>query len=238
MEGATTQQRYLTPVAPSWGDMIGEGFGRRSAPVGAILLAGGASTRMGGAPKGLLEVDGVSALRRMATICEVAGLSPVVAVVGAHASEIRRALSGTSPFVVEHSGWAAGRTGTIQAGLAALGPAAGTLLWPVDHPFVEAKTVRTLVERAEADAMAVWVIPTFDGRGGHPIVLDRATFGPILELPADRALRSLLVGYGPQVLRVAVDDPEVVENIDTPESYRDALVRRRLAEVDREWTAG
>ena len=73
------------------------------------------------------------------------------------------------------------------------------------------------------DTLGVWFIPTYQSRGGHP-VLFRAVVRPhVLELRPDAPLRSLLPEYGPQVRRIAVEDPGVVANVDTPEAYRAAL---------------
>jgi molybdenum cofactor cytidylyltransferase len=207
--------------------MTSDPFRGGPAGFGAIVLAAGASERMGGVPKALLPVDGVTSVERMARVCAEAGLFPVVTVVGPHGPAIRRALEGTEVLVADNARSSQGRTGSIQVGIAALGPATGALLWPVDHPFVEAKTVGTLLRRADQDAMAVWVIPTFGGRGGHPVLLRQPTFRSILEMPPERPLRSLLSGFGPQVVRVPVNDPGVVENLDTPEEYRAAIARRR-----------
>jgi molybdenum cofactor cytidylyltransferase len=238
MEGATTQQRYLTPAARFDDSMDSEAPHPRTSDFAAVLLAAGASTRMGGVPKALLDWEGEPVVRRLVAISERVRLDPVVVVVGAAGPGVRRALAGTRAVVVDHPDWARGRTGSIQSGLASVASAGGVLLWPVDHPFVEAKTVEALLRRAEADPMALWVIPTWNGRGGHPVVLRSPTFRAIGELPADRPLRSLLPAFGPQVVRLPVDDPGVVENVDTPESFREALERVRAGEVDRRWTGG
>jgi molybdenum cofactor cytidylyltransferase len=210
----------------------------REAPFAAVVIAAGASSRMQGPPKALLPVDGEPAVRRITRVCEERGISPVLVVVGAHVSPIREAIQGTSAVVVENPGWSEGRTGSIQAGLSAVDTRVGALLWPVDHPFVEGRTVDALLSRARSDAMALWLIPTFEGHGGHPVVLQPPTFAAIGELGRARPLRNLLGKFGPQVLRVPVQDPGVLANVDTPESYRSALARFRGEVPDRTWTGG
>jgi molybdenum cofactor cytidylyltransferase len=216
--------------------MTSDGLRTEAATVAAVVLAAGGSERLGGEPKALLPVDGVPGVRRMVDVSAGLGLDPVVVVVGPHGPRIRAALRGSAAEVVDHPAWAAGRTGSIQAGLAAVGDAAAALLWPVDHPFVEAKTVGALLDRGARDTMAVWVIPTFAGRGGHPVLLRSTTFGAISALPRDRGLRSLLAGYGPQVARFEVDDPGVTENIDTRDAYEAARVRRNARGGASGWT--
>jgi molybdenum cofactor cytidylyltransferase len=185
----------------------------------AILLSGGASQRFGGFPKALLATGEKTAIRRLAEICLGEGFEPVVAVTGTHHLPIARELRGLDVELVEAEDWYEGRTASVHAGLRAVPEDRDILLWPVDHPFVAPRTLETLTAVRETDQMAVWFIPTFRGRGGHP-VLWRASIRPdILDLRSDAPLRSLLPEFGPQVRSVAVEDSGVVANVDTPEAY-------------------
>ncbi len=184
----------------------------------ALILAAGASTRFGGRPKALLSISGEPAVARLVRISREEGFVPRV-VVGLHTSAIRRALQSPLPDIVENPEWARGRTGSIQKGLAAMADDATILLWPVDHPFVQAMTLRRLRTAAEHDAMGVWFIPTFEGFGGHPVLLEPAVISRLKELDPAESLRTLLPGFGPQVVRVPVEDPGVRANVDTEEDY-------------------
>ena len=176
-------------------------------------------------PKGLLEVGPEVAVHRIARLCHEAGYAPVRVVVGDALAAISRALSDTGARVVENPAWRSGRTGSVQAGLRGLEPEVDVLLWPVDHPFVEAKTLREL-ERAEGrDAMAVWFIPAYEQAAGHPVLWRGLVTPRVMALPSSRPLRALLPELGPQVARIPVDDPGVVENVDTPELYSRARLR-------------
>ncbi len=189
----------------------------------AMVLAAGASSRWGGAPKALLPVDGRAGVRRIAEICLADGFSPVAVVVGAHRAPIAHELRGLAVDLVEAERWEEGRTASIQAGLAALPSSADLLFWPVDHPFVAPRTVDALVAARATDQLGLWFVPTFEGRGGHPVLWRSEVRRPILDLRPDAPVRSLLPQFGPQVRRVAVDDPGVVANVDSPEEYREAL---------------
>lgn len=199
----------------------------------AIVLAAGASARFGGIPKATLLVDGEPAVRRIVRLTRGEGLQPIV-VAGLHLAAIRDSLGDASVPIIAHEAWALGRTGSLQAGLEAAGDVRLAVVWPVDHPFAEAMSLRRVLRASEADAMALWVIPTFAARGGHPVALKADTFDAIRTLAADAPLRSLHAVFGPQVLRVTVDDPGVVANVDTPEAYDRAVAARREAR----WTGG
>jgi len=190
-----------------------------SVEMAAVILAAGASTRFEGRPKALLSVSGEPAVARIIRICRDEGFVPRV-VVGLHSAEIRRALPSPPPEVVENPEWARGRTGSIQRGLEGVGPETPVLLWPVDHPFVQAKTLRRLGAAAEHDAMGVWFVPSFGGFGGHPVLLKPPAIQRIRTLAPAMPLRALLPEFGPQVVRVPVDDPGVRANVDTEDDYR------------------
>ncbi|MCI4372856.1 MAG: nucleotidyltransferase family protein [Thermoplasmata archaeon] len=188
----------------------------------AILLSGGASQRFGGFPKALLATGENTAIRRIAEICLSGGLDPVIAVTGTHHILIAHELRGLAVEVVEAEDWYEGRTASVQAGLRVVPEDRDILLWPVDHPFVAPRTIETLRSARDSDQMAVWFIPTFQGRGGHPVLWRQSVRPDLLDLRADAPLRSLLPEFGPQVRRVAVEDSGVVANVDTPEAYQSA----------------
>jgi molybdenum cofactor cytidylyltransferase len=188
----------------------------------AILLSGGASQRFGGFPKALLSTGEKTAVRRLAEICLGEGLDPVVVVTGTHHLVIAHELRGLAVELVEAEDWYEGRTASVQAGLRAVPDDRDILLWPVDHPFVAPGTVETLASVRDSDQLAVWFIPTFRGHGGHPVLWRPSVRSDLLDLRSDAPLRSLLPEFGPQVRRVAVEDPGVVANVDTPEAYQAA----------------
>jgi molybdenum cofactor cytidylyltransferase len=190
----------------------------------ALVLSAGESRRYGGAPKALLPVGGISGVRRISELALAAGLDPVVVVVGPHAGPIAHEVRGLDVALVDSPDWREGRTASVQAGLSALPSERDVLLWPVDHPFVAGSTVDALLAARDTDLLAVWFIPTFEERGGHPVLWRSNVRSDILDLRPDAPLRSLLPEFGPQVRRLPVDDPGVVANVDTPEEYREAFL--------------
>jgi molybdenum cofactor cytidylyltransferase len=189
----------------------------------ALLLSGGESSRFGGLPKALLTVAGTTVVRRLVEVCLVRGMDPVTVVVGPHRGPIARELRGLPVELVESEEWYEGRTASVRAGVAAIPTDRDILFWPVDHPFVTASTVDLLLEIRDRDPLAVWVLPTYAGRMGHPIVWRSFVRSDVLDLRNDAPLRSLIPQFGVQVRRVAVNDRGVVASIDTPEEYRASL---------------
>jgi len=166
----------------------------------------------------------------MAEISLDEGFDPVVVVVGPHHHPIAEELRGLDVQLVDSEQWYEGRTASVQSGLRAIPEGTDVLLWPVDHPFVAPRTIEVLEAVRRGDDLGVWFVPTYHGQGGHPVLWKDLVRTDVLELRPDAPIRALIPELGPQVRRVAVDDPGVVASIDTPEEYRasfDAWLARR-----------
>ncbi len=178
----------------------------------AVILAAGASTRMG-RPKALLAAAGGATFldtlaATLATHCE-----PVIAVLGHAAEEIRQRVR---VRCVVNERWTDGQLSSLQRGLREAPPeAAGVVFTLVDHPHVRAETVATLI-RASGPAGAA--VPVFQGRRGHPVACSAELVRELLMLGPERQARDLI--HRPGTIYVDVDDPAVVEDIDDPEAYR------------------
>jgi molybdenum cofactor cytidylyltransferase len=206
-------------------------------PRATLILAAGASTRFGGYPKALLRLGSESAMERITRIARDAGFSPVIAVVGRHAAEIHSSLGLAQhrpDVIVENVEWIAGRTGSVQVGLGAADPGASILLWPVDCPLGTAATIEALLDRAKVDELGLWFVPTYEGHGGHPVLLRAEVRARVLALGRAVPLRALLPELGPQVVRVPVTDPGVTANLNTPEQYEQVVRTQR--ESEEPWT--
>jgi molybdenum cofactor cytidylyltransferase len=166
----------------------------------------------------------------MAEVSLDRGYDPVVVVVGPHHRVISDELREVPVHLVDSEQWFEGRTASVQSGLRALPAGRDVLLWPVDHPFVSARTLEWLEAARDSDMMGLWFVPTYRGQGGHPVLWKDRVRTDVLELRPDAPIRALMPELGPQVRRVAVDDPGILESIDTPEEYRnsfDAWLARR-----------
>ncbi|MEM0129025.1 MAG: NTP transferase domain-containing protein [Thermoplasmata archaeon] len=201
---------------------------------GALVLSGGLSTRHGGFPKALLPIGGVPAIVRVLSCCLRAGLSPVVAVIRPEFSSVREAIRGLPVRVVASDRCALGRTGSIQAGERELPEGHALFVWPIDRPFAEDKTVRALLSGMTSNPDANWFVPTYGGRGGHPVLLAPAVRDPLRVLDPSAPLRRLRPDDGPELVRVPVPDPSIHWGTDTPEEYRESLERARRSG----WTGG
>jgi molybdenum cofactor cytidylyltransferase len=191
-----------------------------------VVLAAGRSERMG-APKALLDFRGqpfiISILEALAAL----DVKPRVVVLGLDAPRIRPLLAAHDCVIVENPDVAAGAIGSLRAALAALRPVrpAAVLAWPVDLPQVRVATVERLLE-AYRRSHAPAVLPTFAERRGHPVIWDQALFPELetSEAAARHGARAVLAAHESQLVTVPVDDPAVIDDLNTPADY-ERLVR-------------
>lgn len=174
-----------------------------------------------GSPKALLEIDGTTLLARLVQalwLAPVEGVRVVVSADDAVAAEAQR----VGAEVAIHRASASGRASSLQAGWRATPRDRSVLVAPVDCPLVAPSTVRALLARA-GDALVVR--PRHAGRGGHPMWLAASLREEALALSPDASLRELVHRDPARRLDVEVDDPAVLDNLDTPEDFERARAR-------------
>ena len=176
-----------------------------------------------GSPKALLDYEGETFLDRLIRIF-AEFCSPVIAVLGAQAEQIRSGLrnAGKAQIVVNPD-YRLGQITSMQCGLRTV-PAGvrGVLFTLVDHPRVERATVAELLSRNHAQL----AIPRYQGRRGHPIYMAASLIPEFLALDAGDTARSVIARYArAQGVYADTGDPGILEDVDTPETYLQLLRR-------------
>jgi molybdenum cofactor cytidylyltransferase len=186
-------------------------------PVAAIVLAAGASRRLG-QPKQLLMLGGETMIERVIRLAHEAGATPVIAVLGAQHELIREAIRSSNSTSVINSAWEQGISTSIQAGLAALEESApqatGALVLACDQPRLSAGHLRAMLEVFGAQAAPAIVASAYKGVLGVPAVFPREVFAELRALSGDKGARALLMQ--PPCPLVALPFPGGEIDIDLP----------------------
>lgn len=182
--------------------------------IGALVLCAGESRRMG-RPKALLPLGGRTFLETLSDRLSEAGVDPIVAVLGADAALIRSAVALPNLRFVINPDPGRGQLSSIHCGLDAVSgdDLDGVFLAPVDTPRVLAVTLRRMIG---ALSQAPLIVPTFEGRRGHPALFAASLFGALRRAPLEEGARAVVHARSDR-LELDCGDPAVLEDFDTPE---------------------
>lgn len=183
-----------------------------------------------GSSKALLAWRGTTLLDYQITALRQAGVDRVVVVVGHQPDTLK-------PIIKDRDGvtwtvnleYARGKTTSIKAGLNALDTGESgdngisvILILNVDQPR-SPETVRDVLHRHRETGKLI-TIPTFNGKGGHPIALDPALLPELRSIVEEKFGVKAVVGAHPDsVHRAEMPTAEVLWDLNTPEEYQAAL---------------
>ena len=187
--------------------------------IGAIVLAAGESTRIG-RPKPLLPFGDRTFLEQIIAVLREADVDRITVVLGAQAEAIGKAVDLSGIDVVFNKDYRAGQLSSLLAGLENTpSQAEAILLCLVDGPFMTADIVRRLIATFKRTGAPI-VIPTFEGRRGHPSLFARSMFEQLTQAPPNEGVRHVIYANENKVTEVEIPDRAVVTGINTPEDYR------------------
>ena len=170
-----------------------------------------------GAFKPLLPFGNKTVIESCIDYLREGGVETVVVVLGHRAEDVRQKLTGvTFAFNPDpHS-----EMGTsIAAGIEQLPATAGaTLIALADYPAVPTTVVSNLINTWQQGARLI--IPTWQNRGGHPVLVDLSFRQELLNLSSKQGLRALFDAHPEEVKRIAVDSPFIARDMDTWDDYR------------------
>lgn len=171
-----------------------------------------------GRPKALLPYREGTFLEHLIEVTRDPRIGVTRVVLGAGAEGIRTIAKLDPSVVALNPEWEQGQLSSIRAGLRSLEgiDTDGIVLCPVDHPLVSARLVSELVERFYKGKKAI-VLPTYNGRRGHPVIFSKALFGELLAAPEDKGARAVVWGHASDVLEVPTDEEGIILNINDPD---------------------
>ncbi len=186
----------------------------------AVVPAAGLSRRMG-REKILLPFGRSTVLETILETLALAGITETVTVLRPDLPRAAERATRAGARVVFNARPEEEMLVSIRLGLEAVPPGADAIfIWPADHPAVSRDTIGLLARRADPSKV---LVPCYRSRRGHPALIGRDLIEAIAEIPPQEGLRHLWRMKPEALLEVSVEDPGVVQNIDTPEDYRRAI---------------
>ena len=199
----------MTPDAPFEGARRG---------VAGLLLAAGASRRMGERHKLLVELDGRPLVARAAAPLVEAGLSPLVVVTGHRGDEVAAAVGELGVELVHNPEHRRGQASSLAVGVAAVAGRCDAVVVALgDMPWIRAETVRAVVAAYSPAENRLICAPVREGepRTGHPVLFSSRFFPELRRLTGDVGAREVVRRHPELSARVPVDDPGIHRDVDT-----------------------
>ncbi len=186
--------------------------------VSCLLLSAGLSQRFG-SPKALAKINNTPVITHIQQVLLTTIIDEIIVVLGAHAQLIEpHILNHTRVRVVYNKDYEKGQTTSVQCALNATAKTSERfLIWPVDCPVIQSKTVSALIA-AQCPSQSI-VIPTYQSRRGHPPVFDHQLKDRILNLSNTEGLNMLMKDPAINTIELALDDPGIVQTFNTPEEF-------------------
>lgn len=182
---------------------------------GLVLLAAGASTRMG-RPKQLIKIDGVTLVRRAALAAVASPARPIVVVLGANAAEIRPQLTDLAVTVTENAEWSEGMGSSLRYGVQALTSLApdaeAVVVALVDQPHFSTEVVQRLLDRQRETGKSI-IVTSAGEHHGPPALFLRQHFADLMAARGDTGARTLINKQAEIVAQIEITDEA---DLDTP----------------------
>jgi len=187
----------------------------------AVILSGGASRRMG-SPKALVSYQGASFLEHLLSVTRHPAIGVRRVVLGPDGDTISLQVALAPEEIVHNREWERGQLSSIHAALRSL-PAGteGMLLFPVDHPLVSATLVNNLIVTF-LETRAPVVLPTFEGRRGHPVIFSAAVYEELLRAPLETGARAVVWAHKNELQEVSTTEEGCVLNLNDPDALLQA----------------
>jgi molybdenum cofactor cytidylyltransferase len=199
-----------------------------AASFAGVILAAGESSRMG-RDKALLPWppphNGVSTTQETflsAAIRSLFSTDFVLVVAGKNENALAPVVYANGASMIVNPDPDRGQFSSLQVGVREVLNRGrdGAIITLVDRPPASSATIDVLRQAYEAAAPDVWaVVPDFSGKHGHPFAVGREMIEAFLQAPAAATAREVEHRLQSHIQYVAVDDPNVVLNVNTPDEY-------------------
>jgi molybdenum cofactor cytidylyltransferase len=192
----------------------------------SIILAAGESKRMG-LPKMLLSFNGKTMIENV--ISNVAGsdVDSIIVVLGAHREMLTALIIKSAVKYCYNNNYKEGMLSSVKCGFKNLpSDFKAALVFQGDQPFIAATVINRVIKAYKSSGNGI-VIPVYQRKRGHPLLLDSKYRDEIEKLDVSEGLHSLAYRFRDDVLEVETDDPGILRDFDTYEDYRTEIDKKQ-----------
>lgn len=184
----------------------------------AVVLAAGESRRMG-TQKLLLPFGETTVVGAVVGTALASRVDRVLAVLGSDRDAVRLKLEPYGIDFAVNEDFAKGMLSSVQAGFRALpADAEAAVVMLGDQPFLPARVVDAVVEAFRRSGKGI-VVPAFQGRRGHPVLIGLKYRDEVLALDPADGLRRLMRTHPEDIFEAEVEDANILRDMDVPEDY-------------------
>lgn len=191
-------------------------------PIGAVIPAAGKSSRMG-AFKPLLPWGNTTILQRIIETLQTGGVTEIAVITGKNAPLIEDALQGSGVHLIHNPRYeTSDMFYSTVLGIRFMAERVYALFCtPGDAPLFSAATVKTLIVELQTRETPI-LIPSFQGILGHPALFRSSVAVELSAYTGEGGMRGAIAWYPGVKTTLALDDPGIPFDVDTPEDYRRA----------------
>ncbi len=190
--------------------------------ISAIVLAAGLSTRMR-AFKQLLPYGDRTVIEQIVSVLMTCSVDEIVVVVGHRRAEIRSALAHYPVKVAFNPRYQEEMLTSIQCGWGETSAETAAVMHVLgDQPHLQLSVVRQLIA-VDREQRSSIIVPSYNHRRGHPILLDAKYREEILALNETATMRDFMCAHADDIRHVAVETDSILRDMDTPADYQREL---------------
>ena len=188
----------------------------------AIILAAGESKRMG-SPKMLLPFKGRSMIENVISNVSKSKADEIIVVLGAYFDELSLLMKRLDVSYCFNDNYMKGMLSSVQCGFKNLPhDYKAALVFQGDQPLIPPAVVDRVIDEYIHSCKGI-IVPVFNSRRGHPLLVDKKYRGEIEKLLPDEGLHSLLDKFGEDLLEVETGEPGILRDFDTYDEYRKGI---------------
>ena len=180
-----------------------------------------------GTPKQLLRIGEETILAKTLESIRASSAGEIILVLGHAADEIAKTVATQDLKIVINPDYQQGMGTSLRSGLAAVS-AEAALIVLADQPWIRAETLNRLIECHQERKPQI-MIPTYKGFRGNPVLLDRSVFAEVQALNGDVGCRAIFGDHTEGILKLPVDDPGILLDIDSRNDFETMSARLQSA---------